>query len=391
MRLLLTSDWHLGKNLYQQKLLSKQAKFFLETFIPLLRDLSPDALLVAGDILDKPIPDQETLFFFEEFLKELASLKIPSFFILGNHDSRRTALHKYFLELAFIYIVDDLRFFLQPFKLKTEKGEGLNLYLLPYLPAFELLEKIPPLKQGLTSWHSITLREILVYLLERMELERPAFLMGHFALERGIFSGEEINLRGLSNDYLLPAELFLSFDALLLGHLHRSQVHQGKFIYPGAPLPYAFETYGEERGVLLLEVKERTIQHQELIPLSPTYELKLLQGTFETLMSLPPTKAFVKILLEDEEPIYQVHQKLKTKFPNILYLDYVRNQGEISKEVYSYEEPVVEEMKFDERELFKEFYFFLEKREPEERVWKVFETYLEEFYKKEREEGRLCQ
>ncbi|MFN3568465.1 MAG: exonuclease SbcCD subunit D [Caldimicrobium sp.] len=140
MKILLTSDWHLGKFLYKEKLLNKQMEFFYGKFFPLLKDLKPDLLIVAGDILDKPVPDQETLYAYAELLKELSTFNIPCFLILGNHDSKRTSLYSYFLEKAKIYLIDHINYF--PFTFHDEKGERVFLYFLPYLPIYEFLEKI---------------------------------------------------------------------------------------------------------------------------------------------------------------------------------------------------------------------------------------------------------
>jgi len=389
MKILLTSDWHLGKPLYAIKLLSEQARFFEETFLPMLSYLKPDAVVVAGDILDKPLPDQETLFFYEDLLARLSHFKIPFLFILGNHDSRRTALHKYFMELAGLYLADDLRFFLTPFTLQDSKGEVCHFYLLPYLPLYELFERVKV--AGLTlALEELNYPGLIACLLARIELKKPAFLVSHFALEKGLFSGEEIQIRGLSPDYLLPEELFQDFDLLLLGHLHRPQNLRGKIWYPGAPLAYSFETFKEERGVYLLEVKGGELVSSEFIPLTPPYELRLLQGPFEDLFQLPPTQAYVKVVLEDETPVFNAYERLKERFPQLLCLEYGKKR-EIEAERPLEEAPIYEEISLDERALFKEFYEFLEEKEIDPKLWEVYHRYLEEFYKKEREGGRVCQ
>jgi len=61
MRILLTSDWHIGKTLFSKSLLEEQAKFFEDTFFACLKDVKPDLLINAGDIFDRPIPDLDSL------------------------------------------------------------------------------------------------------------------------------------------------------------------------------------------------------------------------------------------------------------------------------------------------------------------------------------------
>jgi len=390
MRILLTSDWHLGKNLFSVKLLKEQAKFFEDSFLPLLREAKPQLLIVAGDILDKPLPDQETLLFFEELLKQIHDLRIPSLLILGNHDSKRTSLHKSFLELGKIFMVDDLRFFFEPFSFEDEKGDRLNLYLLPYLPLFEFLERVKEIKPLVTR-EEVNHFYLLRHLFEGFTPQRPALFISHFALKNGTFTGEEIQIRGFSSDYLFPEELFSCFDLVFLGHLHRAQRLREKFYYPGAPLPYSFETRNEKKGVFLFEFKEGTLTHSEFISLTPSYELLVLKGSFLELMNSKPVHSYVKIFLEEEAPIYQAFERLKERFPNLLSLEYLKPSENQEETSFVFEEEEVLEFRLDPISLFKEFYSYSEGREIEEEFLRVYDKYLKEFYEKEEREGRLWQ
>ena len=98
MKILHTSDWHLGKSLFGKKLVDEQALFFEKTFFSLIKDIKPDILVITGDITDKSNPDLETLKLLSEILFWLFKEKIPSIFILGNHDSKRITLFKEFLK-----------------------------------------------------------------------------------------------------------------------------------------------------------------------------------------------------------------------------------------------------------------------------------------------------
>ncbi len=388
MKIILSSDWHLGKSLYSIKLINEQATFFENSFFPLLKDIKPDLLIVAGDILDKPLPDQETLLLYEELLERLASLKIPSIFILGNHDSRRTALHKFFLKLGRIYLIDDLRYFFEPFIFQNERGEKINLYLLPYLPFYELFEKIKG-EGFLFELEEANLSHLLAKLFEFLSVKSPSILVSHFAVAKGTYCGEEIQIKGLSFDYLISQNHFEKFDYIFLGHLHRHQELEYKIFYPGAPLPYSFESFSEERGVHFFEIRENKILSSQFIPLSPSYELVVIKGFFDDILKLPKTDSYVKVILQDELPVFNAYERLKEKFPRLLFLEY-ENPKEVSREI-NFEVLDIEEINFEEKELFKEFYEFVEGKALDPRLEEIFVKYLEEFYKLEREEGRLCQ
>lgn len=391
MKILLTSDWHLGKYLYKEKLLSKQAEFFQREFFPLLREIKPDLLIVAGDILDKPIPDQDTLYYYADLLRELSSFAIPSFFILGNHDSRRTALHRYFLEKAKIYLIDHLDYFFSPFIFKDERGDTLNLYFFPYLPLYELYEKVQAYF-SLEISEKISYVSLLKSLLGLNQIKSPSVFISHFALEPFLFCGEELSIKGFSEDYILPEGLLSSFDLVFLGHLHRPQRARDKIFYPGAPIPYSFEASCEERGVLLLEWRENFLVKSEFFALTSPYELLYLKGTFEEIMQYPESESYTKILLLDEKPIYNVYERIKTRFPNLLFLEYITAATPlIERENLEEINPSYENIKLEEGELFKEFYKLIEGKEIEPKLWEIFLENLAEFYNLERREGRICQ
>ena len=88
MRLLHTSDWHLGRSLHGQSLLDAQATF-VEFVVDVVRDEGIDAVLVAGDVYDRAIPPVEAVELFDEMLRRIAALRVPIVLISGNHDSRQ--------------------------------------------------------------------------------------------------------------------------------------------------------------------------------------------------------------------------------------------------------------------------------------------------------------
>lgn len=385
MKILLTSDWHLGKSLYHQKLLEYQEKFFLQEFVPLISDVKPDLLIVAGDILDRPIPDKDSLSLFGEILKELASRKVKSFFILGNHDSRRTALHKFFLELGGIHIIDDLRYFINPYVITDGSGTEIHLYFLPYLSPYEMEEIFLQYGFVLDGVHKFYTGEFLKNIMKQFTVRRPAIFIGHFAIAGFELAGEELSIRGLSLDYVIEEERFSDFDILFLGHLHSPQVRNHRIFYPGAPLPYSFETADVKRGIFLIEILGGNVNHYEFIELTSPYRLLTIEDTFSEILKMPETDDFLKIILTDREPIYEAFHRLRTKFRNLLYLDY-KKIIEFSNEEFlisEFDDINFEsfDLKIDELRLFREFYKYITKEEPDERVINTFKAHLENFYR----------
>ena len=88
MRILHTSDWHLGKRLNSESLQDAHEKFLAWFTTDLLTEEKPDLIVVSGDIYDRAVPSTESIELFEDTLARLHSAKIPVLITAGNHDSR---------------------------------------------------------------------------------------------------------------------------------------------------------------------------------------------------------------------------------------------------------------------------------------------------------------
>ena len=76
MKLLHLSDLHLGKKLNEFSLYEDQ-KYILQRIVQMICAKQPDCVLLAGDIYDKPVPPAEAVVLFDDFLNQLAELKVP--------------------------------------------------------------------------------------------------------------------------------------------------------------------------------------------------------------------------------------------------------------------------------------------------------------------------
>ena len=86
MKLLHLSDLHLGKRVNEFSMLEDQ-EYILEEILRVLDGEQPDAVLIAGDVYDKPVPPAEAVQLFVKFLTKLAAKNTQTFLISGNHDS----------------------------------------------------------------------------------------------------------------------------------------------------------------------------------------------------------------------------------------------------------------------------------------------------------------
>lgn len=86
MKLIHLSDLHLGKRVNEFSMLEDQ-EYILQQILKLIDEERPDAVLIAGDVYDKSVPNTEAVSLFDEFLVQLARRKVQTYIISGNHDS----------------------------------------------------------------------------------------------------------------------------------------------------------------------------------------------------------------------------------------------------------------------------------------------------------------
>ena len=132
MRFLHLSDLHLGKRVCEFSMLDDQ-RYILEQILSLLDTHPVDAVLLAGDLYDKPVPPAEAVRLLDWFLTALAERKLPVFAISGNHDSAdRIAFGSHLLAESRVYMSPVFTGAPEPIPLTDEYGP-VDIYLLPFL------------------------------------------------------------------------------------------------------------------------------------------------------------------------------------------------------------------------------------------------------------------
>ena len=138
MKFIHLSDLHIGKQLHHYSLIEDQ-EHILNEVIDCVKELSPDAVLIAGDIYDKSVPSAEAVSLFDEFLTRLADIRplAAVMIISGNHDSaQRLDYASRILGRQNIYIAGSVPSrkdeHLKKVTLTDEYGE-VDFYLLPFL------------------------------------------------------------------------------------------------------------------------------------------------------------------------------------------------------------------------------------------------------------------
>ena len=132
MKFIHTADLHIGKIVCEHSMLDEQ-RHILARILEAVDSEKPDAVPIAGDVYDKPVPSAEAVAVLDDFLVELAARKVRTFVLSGNHDSaERIAFGGRLMEKSGVHVsqVYDGKFV--PVTLSDSEGE-VDVWMLPFV------------------------------------------------------------------------------------------------------------------------------------------------------------------------------------------------------------------------------------------------------------------
>lgn len=349
MKLIHLSDLHLGKRVNDFPMLEDQA-YILDRILEIIDGERPDAVLIAGDVYDKTVPSAEAVALLDDFLVKLADRSLPVLLISGNHDSpERLAFANRLMEGREVYIAPVYHGEVAPVTLEDAHGP-VDFWLLPFLKPAHLRRFFP--EEGVESYTgamACAIRHMPIDPARRNVLVTHQFVTG---AER--CASEEVSVGGADN---VDASVFAPFDYVALGHLHGPQNVDGDRIrYCGTPLKYSFSEVRHQKSLTVVELGEKGALDVRTVPLIPRRDMVELRGSFIRLTSPDfygqvDRDAYVRVVLTDENDVYEAMGKLRLIYPNLMQLDYdnLRTQGgSVMLEAA--------DVKRDPLELFAEFY-----------------------------------
>ncbi|GAA5016060.1 hypothetical protein GCM10025734_65470 [Kitasatospora paranensis] len=220
MRLLHTSDWHLGRSFHRESLYDAQ-RAFLDHLVTVVEAERVDAVLVAGDVYDRALPSLEAVGLFDDVLVRLAGLGVPAVFISGNHDSaRRLGVAARLIDRAGIHLRTDPDGCAEPVLLADDHGP-VAVYGLPYLEPTLVRERFGLDRGGHDRVLGAAMDTVRADLAARPAGTR-AVVLAHAFVTGGESSDSErdITVGGVAS---VPASVFDGVHYAALGHLHGCQ------------------------------------------------------------------------------------------------------------------------------------------------------------------------
>lgn len=333
MRLLHTSDWHLGRTLYGENLLTHQAAF-LDWLLAEARAHDVHAVVVAGDIYDRAVPTVDAVAVLDEALRGFAAARIPVLITSGNHDSPiRLGFGSRLSELAGVHMRTAIADIARPVVLGDEHGE-VALYGVPYLLPDAVMGDL-----GAERSHASVLAAAVRLIradaarrgIARTVAAAHAFVTGAVASD----SERDIRVGGIGD---APASVFAGLSYVALGHLHGQQdlstaAHGTTVRYSGSPLAFSFSERHHIKSVTLAEVDGAGRVRATRLPAPVPRPLREVRGRLDDLLAggagtggtapaADLARAWIRVVLTDTVRPAAPMERLRARWPHTLVLDF---------------------------------------------------------------------
>ncbi len=326
MRILHTSDWHLGRSFHRVGLLDAQAAF-VDHLLATIEEEKVDLVVVSGDVYDRALPPVDAVELADDTFARLAASRARVVVTSGNHDSQiRLGFNARLADAAGVFLRTRWQDVGTPVLLEDDHGP-VSVYGLPYLEPDAVREAwaLP------ARTHEAALTEAM----RRVHADRAdrpgarsvvmahAFVAGSVEGAPGMASDSErdISVGGLQ---IAPTHLFTGVDYAALGHLHGRHTLADTVRYSGSPLAYSFSEADHVKGSWLVELGRRGVERTDFVPAPVPRRLTTVRGRLEDLLTdvrhADAEDAWVQVTLTDPRRPLHAMDRLRERFPHTLIL-----------------------------------------------------------------------
>jgi len=350
MRLIHTSDWHLGRTLHGESLLEHLAGF-LEWLLAQAVSQHADAVVVAGDVYDRAVPPTDAVTLLDATLTKFARQHIPMIITSGNHDSAvRLGFGSGLSEAAGIHLRTTTADLARPVVLSDSGGE-VGIYGIPYLLPDAVMAEL-----GAERSHE----SVLAAAAELIHADAASRGFGRVVIAAHAFvrdgttseSERDIRVGGIGD---APASVFGDACYVALGHLHGQQLVQAGVSaadgtgavsgvsgptarYSGSPLAFSFSEARHRKSVTLVDIDPAGQVATTLLPAPVPRPLREARGRIDDLLARADgdladlAGAWVKVTLTDSVRPAAPMERLREKWPHTLALDFAPEGGRTAAE-----------------------------------------------------------
>lgn len=385
MKFFHTADWHLGKIVQGVHMTEDQA-VILKQFIEAVKNEQPDAVIISGDLYDRPIPPTEAVQLLDDVLSTIVlDLHTPVIAIAGNHDSpsRLHFANKLMKEKGF-HVIGQFDKEQNPVIIEDEHGE-VHIHLVPYADPSAVRHIY---EDDSIQSHDDATKKIVEDITSSMDEKARHIYVGHAfvtpygeAEENTSESERPLSIGGAE---YVRATHFSPFDYTALGHLHRAHfVRDEKIRYAGSPLKYSISEANHKKGYYIVEMDESGDVTVEKRIFQPRRDMRRIEATIDDILKMEENEDYVFVTLLDDAPVLSPMEKIRTIFPNAMHVTR-KYDGILAKtEGNKYQKPVKE---LTDTELFQAFYKEVKGFSASEESTEIFTNVLDDLIKTDYED-----
>ena len=333
MRILHTSDWHIGRQFHNVSLLDDQ-RVVLDQIVSIVQSHKVDVVLIAGDIYDRAIPPAKAVALLDDVLHRICcELTIPVILIAGNHDSAdRLSFGARQLTESGLHIIGPLTDTWTPVVLSDQWGE-VAFYGIPYVD--------PVVVNGVFGTRCTSHDDTMALLTKKIQehnadasklsrtecsTERRTVVLSHCFIDGGDACDSERPLAMGGADKVSPAH-FEPFNYTALGHLHGRQFKGAPHIrYSGSPMQYSFSEERHKKVVTVVDLLEDGSTQIEDVPVISPHKMRTIEGELSELILQAQQQEddnddYLLVRLTDTHAILDPMGKIRKVYPNVLHLE----------------------------------------------------------------------
>jgi exonuclease SbcD len=339
MRILHTSDWHLGRTFHGHSL-EDDHEAFLEWLLEEAKRRQVAAVVVAGDVYDRAIPSADTMRLLEKTFEAFADAEVPLVVSSGNHDSPiRLGFGGRFHERGGIHLRTTVADLDRPVVLDDEHGP-VGVYGIPYLLPDAVMAELDAERSHqsvLTAAVKRIREDASTRGLSRIVVLSHAFITGG----QGSDSERDIRVGGIAD---ASADVFEGITYVALGHLHGRQTVTSPFptttlAYSGSPLPFSFSERNHTKSVSVVDINgsgEVGIEHID-VPVGRA--LAEARGPFEQLLARAEgdlshlADKWVRVVLTDPGRVLDAMEHFRAHWPHTVEIGFEPEGGLVDEDV----------------------------------------------------------
>lgn len=331
MRLLHTSDWHVGRTFHGRDLLAEQ-EAVLGGLADLVSDEKVDVVLVSGDLFDRAVPNAEAIAVCTRVLERIRAAGAQVVVTPGNHDSAaRLGLFGGFAAAGGLHLRTRVAELHEPVLFSDAHGP-VAVYGIPFLEPETARHALGVEGRG----HEAVLTEAMRRVREDLAAREHtrSVVLAHAFVTGGEPSESErtIAVGGVQD---VPAGVFAGVDYVALGHLHGQQTLADGLRYSGSPMAYSFSESQQVKSVWLVEVDGSGLAGVERRMLPVPRRLSTLTGGLEELLAdpdhTPVEDHFVSAVLTDPVRPLDALRRLQTRFPHAVHVEWRPEGGRVGE------------------------------------------------------------